>query len=75
MFKLFWNRVTAKVKAQPDWRHDPLGHPALRAMSLRELADLPVVAEVPMRVGKVEVTARPCQGASQELSYRCAVSR
>ena len=25
------------------WRRDPLSHPALRAMSQRELADLPIV--------------------------------
>jgi hypothetical protein len=74
MFKLFWNRVTAKVKAQPDWRHDPLGHPAIREMNLRELADLPVVAEVPMRVNTAEVAAGCRKGLSQELSSPCAGS-
>lgn len=28
--------------AAPDWRHDPLQHPAIQSMSLRELADLPL---------------------------------
>lgn len=26
------------------WRHDPLSHPAIRKMSVRELADLPIDA-------------------------------
>ena len=33
----------ARAKAQADrWTRDPLSHPALRAMSARELADLPL---------------------------------
>jgi len=40
------------------WRRDPLLHPALDAMSERELADLPFARPV--------ATARPCASA------RCA---
>lgn len=76
MLKLFWRRIRGAGSSNvQDWRHDPLGHPALREMSLRELADLHVVAEVPMRVGKVEADARSGQGVSQELSCQCAASR
>jgi hypothetical protein len=53
--KLFWKRaarvlrgrIAAKTRAALashdcfDWRRDPLSHPALEAMSLVELADLP----------------------------------
>lgn len=76
MFKLFWRRMRGAGRStEQDWRHDPLGHAALMAMNARELADLPVVSEIPMRVGKVEVGARSGQGVSQEFSCRCAVSR
>ncbi len=76
MFKLFWRSIRGAGSSNvQDWRHDPLGHPALWEMSLRELADLHVVAEMPMRVGKVEADARSGQGVSQELSRRCVVSR
>jgi hypothetical protein len=75
MLKIFWNRTAAKVKAQADWRHDPLGHPALRQMSLRELADLPMVAEMPMRMTRAEVTDDCRRGVSRVQSARCTVSR
>lgn len=76
MFKFFWKApVQPRNQLVQDWRHDPLGHPALLAMNQRALADLPMVAEVPVRVGTVEVDARSGQGVSQELSCRCAGSR
>ncbi len=48
MFKLFWKTDTAgerrKTAADPD-TIDPLSHPDLKAMSLAELADLPLMPE------------------------------
>ena len=76
MFKKFWKTLFQRCnRAAPDWRLDPLGHPALLAMNQRQLADLPMVAEVPMRVAKVEVDACSGRGVNPEFSWRCAVSR
>lgn len=46
MLKLFWNRLrragaTRDLFAEARCVHDPLDHPALKAMSARELADIP----------------------------------
>lgn len=75
MFKLFWSRTTAGRQTDRDWRHDPLGHPALQDMSLRELADLPMVAEVPMRVCRVEMANDCRRGVGQEHPAGSAASR
>lgn len=76
MFKNFWKTLFQRCnRAAPDWRLDPLGHPALLAMNQRQLADLPMVAEVPMRVAKVEVTDGCRRGADGGLVAGCAVSR
>ncbi|MEO3427902.1 hypothetical protein AAFN88_03530 [Pelagibius sp. CAU 1746] len=34
-------RCTPRTACEADWRRDPLAHPALRAMTQRELGDLP----------------------------------
>jgi hypothetical protein len=75
MFKFFWRRCGPVTPAACDWGHDPLGHPALREMSLRELADLPMVAEVPMRITRVELTEDCRQDVSRMQSAGCTVSR
>lgn len=76
MFKLSWIRPRSRqVCHEQDWWHDPLGHPAVREMSLRELADLPLVAEVPMRRTRVEVTEDRQRRVSRLQSAGCAVSR
>jgi hypothetical protein len=75
MFKFLWRRYEATPCKAADWRHDPLGHPALTGMSLRELADLPMVAEVPMRVGKPQLAQGRRRHFADELSARCGVSR
>ena len=76
MFKFFWRLREPEAETTGDWRHDPTGHPALRAMNLKELGDLPMVAEVPRSVTKVEMAARDCrQGAGQVRLAGCAVSR
>jgi hypothetical protein len=47
MFKIFWKiPVPPRNHGERDWRLDPSGHPDLLAMKPRELADLPMVAEV-----------------------------
>eukprot|EP01032_Pedospumella_encystans_P002014 gene2014-2360_t len=78
MFKFIWKQRKALACGASDWRHDPLGHPALTRMSPRELADLPMVAEVPMQVAEVEAQAQVAHGRrhgfGKELSARCAVS-
>ena len=58
MFKFFWRLREPEAETTGDWRHDPTRHPALRAMSLKELGDLPMVAEVPRRVIADRVLAR-----------------
>ena len=74
MFKFLWRRREPVTPVVRDWRHDPMGHPALREMDLRELADLPMVAEVPMRMARVE--AMDCQRrVSRVQSGGRAVSR
>ncbi len=75
MFKFLWRRREPMAPLVPDWRHDPMGHPALREMSLRELADLPMVAEMPMRVARVEATEDCQRRVSRVQSGGCAVSR
>jgi hypothetical protein len=52
-----------------------MGHPALREMSLRELADLPMVAEVPTPMVRVEVTEDCQRRVSRVQSGGCAISR
>lgn len=48
MFKFFWKFVfSGNGRSAPAWQQDPLSHPDIHAMSLRELADLPLPAEVP----------------------------
>lgn len=46
MFKFFWSKARHRgdgISQSDDlWRRDPLSHPALRAMTERELADLPM---------------------------------
>lgn len=46
MFKFFWskagNRGDSISQSDDVWRRDPLSHPALRVMTERELADLPM---------------------------------
>ena len=34
-----------EFRSTPDWRCDPLGHPALRGMTPNQLADLPPIHE------------------------------
>ncbi|MDQ0420078.1 hypothetical protein J2045_001097 [Peteryoungia aggregata LMG 23059] len=75
MFKFLWRRREPVTPLVRDWRHDPMGHPALREMNLRELADLPMVAEVPMRVARVEATEGCQRRVSRVQSGGCAVSR
>ncbi len=46
MIKLFWNRLrhaeaTRQLFAEAGYAADPLSHPALKAMSAAELADIP----------------------------------
>jgi hypothetical protein len=46
MFKLFWSRfrragATHDLFAEARYATDPLSHPALKAMTARELADMP----------------------------------
>ena len=46
MLKFFFGRHQSRKdrkRAGHDWSHDPLAHPAIVAMSARELADLPLV--------------------------------
>ncbi|THV17249.1 hypothetical protein E9677_04495 [Rhizobium rhizophilum] len=75
MFKFLWRRREPVTPVVRDWRHDPMGHPALREMSLRELADLPMVAEMPIRVARAEATENCQRRASRVQSGGCAVSR
>lgn len=46
MFKLFWNRLrragaARQLFADARYAADPLDHPVLKAMTARELADIP----------------------------------
>jgi hypothetical protein len=76
MFKIFWRTsVQPRNQLVQDWRHDPLGHPALLAMNQRALADLPMVAEVPVRGRTVEVADGCRRGADGGIAEGCAVSR
>ncbi len=75
MFKFLWRGYEAAPCKAVDWRHDPLGHPALTGMSLRELADLPMVAEVPMRADQAELAHGCRDGFANEFSARCGVPR
>ena len=75
MLKFLWRRREPVTPTARDWRDDPMGHPALRVMSLRELADLPMVAEVPMRMTRVEVSEDRQRGVSWLRSSACTVSR
>ncbi len=46
MLKFFFGRQQSRrdwKRADDDWSQDPLAHPAIAAMSARELADLPLV--------------------------------
>ena len=74
MIKIFWKTLFQQnIYAEPDWRLDPSGHPELLAMSLRELADLPMVAEVAVRAGKVDDRCRSDLGG--DIPAGCVVSR
>lgn len=75
MFKFLWRRYEAAPCKAADWRHNPMGHPALIGMGLRELADLPMVAEVPMRAARAEATENCQRRVSRVQSGGCAVSR
>ncbi|TPP09626.1 hypothetical protein [Rhizobium glycinendophyticum] len=76
MFKNFWKTsVQPRNQVAQDWRHDPLGHPALLAMNQRALADLPMVAEVPVRMSTVQVADGCRRGADEGIVEGCAVSR
>ena len=77
MLKFSWRKLQgAQGFKERDWRHDPLGHPALLAMSAQELADLPMVPEVLMRATKVEAVAVDCgHGVGRVQSDGCAISR
>ncbi len=45
MLKFFWKESEALVRRQARrWQRDPLSHPALDAMTQRELGDLPFAA-------------------------------
>lgn len=51
MLKFLWSLARSRSIGRPQpqddeeiWRRDPLAHPALQAMSERELADLPLAA-------------------------------
>jgi hypothetical protein len=74
MFKFLWRLCEAVTPVARDWRHDPMGHPALREMNLQELADLPMVAEVPMRVTQVVVTEDCQRRVSRVQSGACTAS-
>jgi hypothetical protein len=41
MIQAFGHALAEPSDANESWQHDPLSHPDLQAMSLRELADLP----------------------------------
>lgn len=52
MLKLFWSRIrhseaTRQLFAEARYVRDPLTHPALKAMSARELADIPFPRPAP----------------------------
>ncbi|THV23937.1 hypothetical protein FAA97_08125 [Peteryoungia ipomoeae] len=55
-----------------DWRHDPMGHPALAGMDLQSLADLPMVPELPVPAARAADRCRDVEG--QRLA-RCVASR
>jgi hypothetical protein len=38
----FFTRSAEAMRAEPDWRQDPLSHPVLQRMTPDELADLPL---------------------------------
>lgn len=48
MFRIFARTATSnpalKMKTDRDWRRDPLFHPEIQRMDLREIADLPLAA-------------------------------
>jgi hypothetical protein len=75
MLNFLWIRRKAVTPVARDWRDDPMGHPALREMSLRELADLPMVAEVPTPMVRVEVTEDCQRRVSRVQSGGCSISR
>ncbi|MDH4439433.1 MAG: hypothetical protein QE284_03515 [Rhizobium sp.] len=77
MFKLSWKKMRGAEGCQKqDWQNDPSGHPALLVMSTRELADLPMVPEVPMWATKGDVAALDSRhGIGREITGGCVVSR
>jgi hypothetical protein len=76
MFKIFWKTLFQQNNcAEPDWRFDPSGHPELLGMSPRELADLPMVAEVAVRVGQIEVNDGCRGGLGGDIPAGCVASR
>lgn len=75
MFKLFWKDVIKDRQVSKDWRHDPMGHPALHDMGLLELADLPMVAEIPLRAPQTEIGAACGQRIAPTQPVACCLSR
>lgn len=70
MFKFFWSRRQGhQTGTTRDWRHDPSGHPALLQMSTRELADMPMVPELPMRINEARAKAVP--GCAERHGNAC----
>ncbi|WP_282077525.1 hypothetical protein [Epibacterium ulvae] len=43
---LFWDTQTPNCLERRKWHNDPLAHPAIRAMTERERADLPFSSHV-----------------------------
>jgi hypothetical protein len=68
-FKLFFN-LTSRMPAHPTRSEylapDPLDHPAIRAMDLRQLADLPLPERSPANV------AEPQDARHDGTLARCA---
>ncbi|MBB3608729.1 hypothetical protein [Rhizobium sp. BK602] len=58
ILKLFFNHLLDEDRARED---DPLSHPVLEAMSLEELADLPLMPEnLGRSTGKREACPNEC---------------
>lgn len=70
MFKFFWTKQSAfSTCYKQDWRHNPSGHPALLQMSPRELADMPMVPELPVRMN--DVPAKATRGCTEPTQNTC----
>lgn len=73
MLEFFFGRQQSRrdwKRADDDWSRDPLAHPAIAAMSARELADLPLVPPpsetIKRSAGRTRGLAKPW--AETELS-------